>query len=110
LFRVWLHCIPVDAESRDPICAEISGSLVRRSQAADDLESILRKHPELQLNDALLSLVRSKTLKKKFRSYFKASLIGMASCFQITLKYMNEDIVQADERIHLVSKFKLGNF
>jgi hypothetical protein len=77
LFRVWLHSVPAEAGSREQICSEISTQLSKRSGMENDVENVAAKYPSIFINESLMSLIRSKILKNKFKGYFTDCLKGM---------------------------------
>lgn len=80
LFRIWLHLANVSGEETDKLCEIISTALIQRHGLKNDADEILEKYPALNLNKSLLSLIRSKALKKKFKTLFFEALTQMASC------------------------------
>ena len=62
---------------REQICYELSTVLTQRETMHNQLETVTTRYPTLILNDALMSLVRSKVLKKTFGDYYNACLRGL---------------------------------
>ena len=83
MMKVWLRAAASNEDDLGKICDEISSALMKQTELEADLSKVGEAHPAVQLNGPLLALIRSKILKKKFRTFYVEALSKMVTFFSI---------------------------